>query len=243
MQRIFLSRAAVAIDVGIGEIDSQRRIVVAHVGAEQQGCVLQHHLKPREVTRVGVEQPSGPPAEAPISPWLSSTMKVSSCERARRRAAWPVIGYRTVIRRRAGDASGDDLRNDVSCHLNLWRLSQLESALRTHGNASTRLTTRGIRPRWWRGGPFRAPRGRGRDPFLHQDIGRTVLDDPAALQHDHAVEAAQRREAVCDRHHRTPTHQPRQRLADRSRIPHRAPRWLRRAAGSARPSGRRARSR
>ena len=49
---------AVAVDVRIGEIDGQRRIVVAQIGDEQQGLdVVEHHLEPGEIACVGIEQP------------------------------------------------------------------------------------------------------------------------------------------------------------------------------------------
>jgi len=51
---------AVAIDVGIGEVDGKRRIVVTQVGAEQQRLhILEHELEPRQITRVGIEQAVG----------------------------------------------------------------------------------------------------------------------------------------------------------------------------------------
>lgn len=54
-----------------------------------------------------------------------------------------------------------------------------------------------------------------RPPALHQNVRRTVLDDPSSLQHDHAVEVTQRRQAVRDRNDGAPAHQPAERLADR----------------------------
>ena len=58
VQHVLLQHdAAVAVDVGIGEIDGQRRIVVAQIGAEQQRLhVVQHQFEPREIAGVGVEQ-------------------------------------------------------------------------------------------------------------------------------------------------------------------------------------------
>ena len=50
---------------------------------------------------------------------------------------------------------------------------------------------------------------------LHENIRRPVLDDPAALQHHHAVEIAQGCQTMGDRNHRAPAHQPGQGLADR----------------------------
>ena len=62
VQRVLLQhQPAVAVDVGIGEIDGQRRIVVAQIGAEQQRLdVVEHHLEPGEIARIGVEQAVGP---------------------------------------------------------------------------------------------------------------------------------------------------------------------------------------
>ena len=62
VQRVLLQRQpAVAVHVGIGEIDGQRRIVVAQIGAEQQRLdFVEHHLQPGEITRIGVEQTVGP---------------------------------------------------------------------------------------------------------------------------------------------------------------------------------------
>src|SRR3954454_2067587 len=47
-----------------------------------------------------------------------------------------------------------------------------------------------------------------RPPSLHENIRRPVLDDPAALQHHHAVEIAQGGETMRDGYHGAPTHQP-----------------------------------
>ena len=61
VQRVLAQHdAAIAVDVGIGEIDGQRRIVVAQVGAEQQGLnFVQHHLEPGEIAGIGIEQSVG----------------------------------------------------------------------------------------------------------------------------------------------------------------------------------------
>ena len=55
VQRVLLQRQpAVAVDVGIGQIDGQRRIVVAQIGAEQQRLdFVEHHLQPGEIPRIG----------------------------------------------------------------------------------------------------------------------------------------------------------------------------------------------
>ena len=49
-----------AVDVRIGEIDGEDRVVVAQVGAEQQGLhVVQQKFEPRQIASVGVEQSVG----------------------------------------------------------------------------------------------------------------------------------------------------------------------------------------
>ena len=48
------------VDVGIGEVDRQRGIVVAQVGAEQQRLgLVQHQFEPRQIARIGIEQSVG----------------------------------------------------------------------------------------------------------------------------------------------------------------------------------------
>src|SRR3569833_1441967 len=47
-----------------------------------------------------------------------------------------------------------------------------------------------------------------RPSSLHENIRRPVLDDPAALQHHHAIEIAQCGETMGDGNHGAPTHQP-----------------------------------
>ncbi len=58
VQQILLQHeAALAVDVRVGEIDRQGRIVVAQIGAEQQRLkVVEHELQPREVAGVVMEQ-------------------------------------------------------------------------------------------------------------------------------------------------------------------------------------------
>src|SRR5258707_8677426 len=48
-----------------------------------------------------------------------------------------------------------------------------------------------------------------RAPALHETVGRTVFDDPASLQHNNAVEIAQRRKTMRDCDYCTPAHQAR----------------------------------
>jgi len=50
VQRILLQhQSAIAVHVGIGEVDGQRRIVVAQIGAEQQWLdLIEHHFQPGE---------------------------------------------------------------------------------------------------------------------------------------------------------------------------------------------------
>ena len=61
VQRILAQHEpAIAINVGIGEIDSERRIVVAQVGTEQQRLdVVQHHFELCQIAGIGVKQPVG----------------------------------------------------------------------------------------------------------------------------------------------------------------------------------------
>ena len=53
-----------------------------------------------------------------------------------------------------------------------------------------------------------------RAPALHETVGRTVFDDPASLQHNNAVEIAQRRKTMRDCDYCAPAHQARKRFAD-----------------------------
>ena len=58
MQHVLLQYdSAIAIDVGIGEIDRQSGIVIAHIRSEQQRLeLIQKKLEPGEITGVGVKQ-------------------------------------------------------------------------------------------------------------------------------------------------------------------------------------------
>ena len=79
---------------GIGQIDGEDGIVVADVGAQQQRLhAVDQQLETREIARVAMENAVGPPADAPMSPWLSSTAKQSPCLSVRRgRVEGPVAG-------------------------------------------------------------------------------------------------------------------------------------------------------
>jgi len=49
-----------AVDVGVGEIDGKRRVVVAQVGAQQQRLhLVQEKFEPRQITGIGIEQAVG----------------------------------------------------------------------------------------------------------------------------------------------------------------------------------------
>ena len=54
-----------------------------------------------------------------------------------------------------------------------------------------------------------------RAPALHETVGGTIFDDPAALQHYDPVEITQRRKTMRDCDHCTPAHQARKRFANR----------------------------
>ena len=90
---------AASINVGIGEIDRQRRIVVAHVGAEQQRLhFVQHQLEPGEIASVGVEQPIGPAGGcADIAMAVEHDKRVVMLERTARPRGRP--RHRNVERR------------------------------------------------------------------------------------------------------------------------------------------------
>ena len=61
MQQVFLQQdAAFREEIGIGEIDRQKRVVVAQIGAEQQQLLAVHaQLEMRQEARILVEQPVG----------------------------------------------------------------------------------------------------------------------------------------------------------------------------------------
>src|SRR6201999_134064 len=56
VQHVLLQyNSAVAIDVGIGQVDLQCRIVIAQIRAEQQGLdFVEHEFEPGEVTGIGI---------------------------------------------------------------------------------------------------------------------------------------------------------------------------------------------
>ena len=75
-------------------LDDTIRVTALKFDPNRSGCTSSSLSSSRARKRVSVlKRPSGPPAEAPMSPWQSSTMNVSSCLSERRgRAAGPVIG-------------------------------------------------------------------------------------------------------------------------------------------------------
>ena len=100
MQHVLLQHdPALAIDVGIGEIDRQRRIVVAQVRAEQQRLhLVQHELEPGEIAGIGVEQPvRSAGGRADIAMAVEHDEGVVVLERAPRPRRGP--GHRNVERR------------------------------------------------------------------------------------------------------------------------------------------------
>ena len=106
---------AIAIDVGIGEVDGQRRIVIAQVGAQQQRLHrIQHQFEAGEITGVGVEQAvrsAGGCAD------IAVTVEHGECvvmlERAARSRRRP--GHRDIERRFRNQFDGRD-RLDVGYH-------------------------------------------------------------------------------------------------------------------------------
>ena len=126
VQRVLLQhQPAVAVHVGIGEVDGQRRIVVAQIGAEQQRLdFVEHHLQPGQIARIGVEQAIGPAGRgADIAMAVQHDKGIVVLERAalpRRRAR-----HRNVERRFRdvfGSLDGDEL-SDFGRHLDLKRFS------------------------------------------------------------------------------------------------------------------------
>ncbi len=83
---VFLKDDAVLIvDVGIGEIDTEDAVVVGKVGPQEEGLKsIDQQFEMREERVSHLNRPSGPPDEAPMSPWLSNTRKQSSCFIVRR---------------------------------------------------------------------------------------------------------------------------------------------------------------
>ncbi len=111
---------AIAIDVRVGEIDRQCRIVVAHVRAEQQRLdLVQHEFQSGEIAGVGVEQsirPAGGSADVAMA--VEYDEGVIMLERTPRPCRGP--GHRNVERRFLDlfdDPGGHDLGNDFGCHV------------------------------------------------------------------------------------------------------------------------------
>ena len=116
---------AIAVDVGIGEVDGQRRIVVAQIGAEQQRLdVVEHHFEPGEIARIGIEQAVGTAGgSADIAMAVEHDEGVVMLERAARPRRRP--RHRNIERRfrdLLGGLDGDELR-DFCCHVDLRRFS------------------------------------------------------------------------------------------------------------------------
>ena len=206
VQRILLQRQpAVAVHVGIGEVDGQRRIVVAQIGAEQQRLdFVEHHLQPGEIARIGIEQAVGPAGRgADIAVAVQHDKGVVVLERAalpRRRARHRNVErqFRDVF----GSLNGDEL-SDFRRHLDLKRFSCVAmdaSGRKRYCRRSGRMAGETAH--------FARDQFAVRAPSLHENIRRSVFDDPTALQHHHAVEIAQGGETMGDGNHGAPTHQP-----------------------------------
>ena len=109
---------AIAVHIGVGEIDGQRRIVVAQIGAEQQRLhVVQHQFEPGEIAGVGVEQPIGPAGGcADIAMAVEHDERVVMLERTARPRGRP--RHRNIERRFRDRLDRLDLQlgYDFSCH-------------------------------------------------------------------------------------------------------------------------------
>lgn len=58
--------ATIAIDIRIGEVDRQRRVIVSQIGAEQQRLhIVQRELAARQVARIVIEQTVGSARRSP----------------------------------------------------------------------------------------------------------------------------------------------------------------------------------
>ena len=108
------------IDVGIGEIDRERGIVVAQIRTEQQRLhLVQHQFEPGEIAGVGVEQsvrPAGGSADVAMA--VEHDEGVVMLERAPRPGRGP--GHRDVERRFLDlfhDPGRHDLGYGFGCHV------------------------------------------------------------------------------------------------------------------------------
>ena len=83
---LFQDDVLIGHDVGIGQVDSQRGVVVAQIGAEQErrACRSPGVGGARESGYRNRNSPSALADDAPMSPWLSQTTKVSLCFSERR---------------------------------------------------------------------------------------------------------------------------------------------------------------
>src|SRR5712671_5208615 len=105
-----------------------------------------------------------------MSPWLSSTMKVSSCFSERRgRARHRDIEW--LFRYRYDRAVGCKLRHDFGCHLDLERLDPPDAE--RYCRASGRMRCEAAQ--------LPCNQFAVRALPLQQNVRRAVLDDPAAL--------------------------------------------------------------
>ena len=120
VQHVLLQHDPVApIDVGIGEVDRQRRIVVAQIGAEQQRLhLVQHQFEPGEIAGVGIEQAVGPAGgRADIAVAVEHDEGIVVLERTPRPRRRP--GHRDVERRfldRFGLTNLRYLGHGFDCH-------------------------------------------------------------------------------------------------------------------------------
>ena len=100
VDQILLQDDALAvIDVGIGEVDRQRGIVVAQVRTEQQRLgLVQHQFEPRQIARIGIEQAVGAAGGgADVAMAVENNEGVVMFQRATRPRG--LAGHRNVERR------------------------------------------------------------------------------------------------------------------------------------------------
>ncbi|MGY3647952.1 hypothetical protein ACVWW2_003243 [Bradyrhizobium sp. LM4.3] len=122
-QVLLQHEAALPVDIRIGEIDRQRRVVVAQVGSQQQRLeIVEHELKPRKVARVVMEQAVGPAGRgADVAMAVKHDKGIVVLERTprpRRRSRHRNIErlLRDLVH---GSRHGDELSNGFSRHQQL----------------------------------------------------------------------------------------------------------------------------
>ena len=135
----------VAIDVGIAEVDSQGRVVVAQIGAEQQRLhVIQHQLQPGEIARIGIEQavrPAGGSADVAVTVKHDEGVIVLERTPRPRRGARHRNIERLFRNDRIGRAGrGDDRSDDLGCHVDLVPIPHASRKTQPDLNTGLQLT-------------------------------------------------------------------------------------------------------